>query len=153
MAGFSFKLENILQIKMKIEEQEKVNFGIASGKLREARERYNELLARHKYAEDYLRDCLNTDVGIIEIKQAKENVQILKMYSQIQRLEVIKFEEELDRVRKKLEEAIGERKVFEKLKEKAFEEFKIELAKKEGLEIDELVSYRYSPNVVADEVS
>lgn len=153
MAGFTFKLDNILQIKMKIEEQEKVNFGIASGNLRDAEEKYNELLARHKQAEACLRECLNNGAKIIEIRQAEEDVQIIKMYLRIQGMEVIKCEEELDIVRKKLEEAIGERKIFEKLKEKAFEEFKKDLAKKEGLEIDELVSYRYSPNVVADEVS
>ena len=37
-----------------------------------------------------------------------------------------------------------ERKVQEKLREKAFEEFKHELAEAETKEIDELVSYTYN---------
>ena len=39
-----------------------------------------------------------------------------------------------------------ERKTQEKLREKAFEEFKQELAYAEGKEIDELVSYTYHKN-------
>lgn len=36
-----------------------------------------------------------------------------------------------------------ERKTYEKLKEKAFEQFKIEIEAQERKEIDELVSFRF----------
>ena len=44
------------------------------------------------------------------------------------------------------DEAMVERKTHEKLKEKAFEEFKQELLHEESKEIDELVSYTYHDN-------
>ncbi len=43
-----------------------------------------------------------------------------------------------------MNEVVQERKVQEKLREKAFEEFKHELAEAETKEIDELVSYTYN---------
>ena len=42
-----------------------------------------------------------------------------------------------------INEAMKERKTFEKLKEKAFEKFVAEENQKEQKEVDELVSYRY----------
>ena len=45
--------------------------------------------------------------------------------------------------REKLQEAIKERKTHEKLKENAFEQFKIEVAAAESKEVDELTSYRF----------
>ena len=40
----------------------------------------------------------------------------------------------------------SERKTYEKLREKKFEEFKMELAYEEKKEVDELVSYTYHHN-------
>lgn len=42
-----------------------------------------------------------------------------------------------------MQNAMVERKTYDKLKEKAFEEFKIELNAQEKKEVDELVSYRF----------
>jgi len=52
-------------------------------------------------------------------------------------------EKEVEVAREHLNEAMKERKTYEKLREKAFDEFKVEENKKEQKEIDELVSYRY----------
>ena len=43
----------------------------------------------------------------------------------------------------KLDNAMKERKTYEKLREKAFEQFKIEIEAQERKEIDELVSFRF----------
>ena len=59
-------------------------------------------------------------------------------------LEVHKAERQLENVRKRLNEVMMERKTYEKLKEKKFEEFKQELLYEENKEVDELVSYAYS---------
>ena len=49
----------------------------------------------------------------------------------------------VDRAREKLDNAMKERKTYEKLKEKAFEEFKLEIEAQERKEVDELVSFRH----------
>lgn len=47
-------------------------------------------------------------------------------------------------LKKKLNEAMQERKIHDKLKEQAFEEFKADLAAQEMKEIDEVVSFNYN---------
>ena len=49
-----------------------------------------------------------------------------------------------ERARQVLQDAVVERKTYEKLKEKAFEEFKLEINAQEKKEVDELVSYTFS---------
>lgn len=50
----------------------------------------------------------------------------------------------VDEEREKLNIAMQDRKMHEKLREKAFDEFKTELIYKEGKETDELVAYKYN---------
>ena len=61
-----------------------------------------------------------------------------------QMMEVHKAERVREDARRALNEVMQERKVQEKLREKAFEEFKKELADQETKEIDELVSYTFN---------
>ena len=62
------------------------------------------------------------------------------------RKKIVAIEERnTDEARKKLDNAIQERKIFEKLKENEFEKFKHEINAQEMKEVDELVSYTYSP--------
>lgn len=147
MAKFIFKLENVLQIKEKIEEQEKINFGNAQAALNDAIMKYEHLVGRKNNAADKLRNLLNNGGSVIDMKQAEEAVEILKMYCKTQLLQVKIEEKNVEIAREKLEEAIKERKTYEKLKENEFEEYKQEMQKKEDLEINELVSYKYSPNI------
>ena len=53
----------------------------------------------------------------------------------------------LERARGKLNEAVAERKIHEKLKENSFEEFVHEVNAAESKEIDELVSYTYGERI------
>ena len=52
----------------------------------------------------------------------------------------------VEKAREELGEAMKDRKVHEKLKEKAFDEFKLELNDQEKKEIDEVVSFNYNDN-------
>jgi flagellar FliJ protein len=61
-----------------------------------------------------------------------------------QMIVVHKAELELNEARQKLNEVMIERKTHEKLREKAFEQFKEELKQVESKEIDELVSFTYN---------
>lgn len=150
MSKFIFRLDNILRIKEKVEEQEKINFGNAQAALNEAVDLYEELLDRKAGAEDRLRDMLNKSAPILDIKQAENGVSIIKMYCRTQLMKVRQEEKNVEEARIRLEEAMTERKTYEKLKENEFEKYKHEMQKKESLEIDELVSYKYSPNTISE---
>ena len=56
---------------------------------------------------------------------------------------VRKRSKELEQARQKLNTVMQERKMHEKLKEKKFDEFIVELNAQENKEVDELISYKY----------
>ena len=86
-------------------------------------------------------------MGTIDVRQvshARADVNTMKTLMRRQMIEVHKAERALEDARKALNEVMMERKTHEKLKEKAFEQFKAELNAEESKEIDQLVSYTYN---------
>ena len=94
--------------------------------------------------EKKLRETLQGNLDVRQVAQARADVDNMKTLVRRQMLNVHKAEKELEEARDKLNAVMQERKVQEKLREKAFEEFKKELAAAETKEIDELVSYTYN---------
>ena len=150
MARFVFSLQNLLDIKEKIEEQEKNNYSQANLRLQEAVEELEYLKSRHLDAQMMLREVMREVLDVQQIRSREEAVDILQMFVDSQQQVVYQRERELDEARERLNEAMKERKTFEKLKEKAFEEFMIEENRREQKEIDELVSYRFGSGVVPE---
>lgn len=148
MAKFIFSMQNLLEIKEKLETQEKNNYSRANLRLREAEEKRQALQNRQQEAEQELKDTMLSLLNVLEIRQKEEAIEILKMYVRQQEIVVKQREQELEEARIRLSEAIKERKTFEKLREKAFAEFVAEENKKEQKEVDELVSYRYGTGTV-----
>ena len=143
MAKFIFSMQNILSMKEKIEEQEKAEYSQVMMRFNEEQDKLNELIERQSMAEVELKNTINEVLDIREIREKEDFIEIIKMYVKEQQLIVIACEEEVRQARERLNEAMKERKIYEKLREKAFEEFIQEENKREQKEIDELVSYRY----------
>lgn len=150
MGKFVFRLDNILAIKEKIEEQEKINFGNAQAVLNQAVYEYELLLDRKDGAEEEFRTMLSKGSDALKLKEAGDALEVIKLFCKEQLLVVENEERNVELARKKLEFAMIERKTYEKLKENEFEKYKQEMQKKEGVETDELVSYKYSPNTVSE---
>ena len=143
MAKFIFKLESILSIKTKLEDQAKAEYGIEVMKLREEEHKLSLLERRKSSFERQLFEALIDTLVVLVIKRLEDSVENLKYNIRLQ-LEAIKRQEErVAMARKKLDDAMKERKIYEKLKEKAFEEFKAEVNAQEQKEIDQLVSFRF----------
>lgn len=145
MAKFVFKLENILQIKYKLEEQSKIEFGMAIERLNIATQKLEALYVKRYSFEDKLKSLVSTGAKALELAQAAEAVEVMKIKIAEQKRVVELEERKADEAREKLNTAIQERKIFEKLKENEFEKFKHEVNLQEMKEVDELVSYTYSP--------
>ena len=90
-----------------------------------------------------LKEAMLENLKVGQIRRREDDVEIFRMYLRQQILVVKQKEKEVEVAREHLNEAMKERKTFEKLKEKAFEKFVAEENKKEQKEVDELVSYRY----------
>ncbi len=143
MAKFIFKLESILSIKMKLEDQAKAEYGLEVMKLREEEHKLSLLEKRKNGFEQQLFEALNDTLVVLIIKRLEDSVENLKYNIKIQIAVIKRQEERVAKAREKLDNAMKERKIYEKLKEKAFEEFKAEVNAQEQKEIDQLVSFRF----------
>ncbi len=143
MAKFIFKLESILSIKMKLEDQAKAEYGLEVMKLREEEHKLSLLEKRKNGFEQQLFEALNDTLVVLIIKRLEDSVENLKYNIKIQISVIKRQEERVAKAREKLDNAMKERKIYEKLKEKAFEEFKAEVNAQEQKEIDQLVSFRF----------
>ena len=143
MARFIFPLQNILNMKEKLEEQAKNEYSQANARLHEAEDEEERLRQREADAEEDLKNILAESLDVMEIKKKEDAVEILKVYVKEQHLVVIQRARDVEIAREKLNDAMKERKTFEKLREHAFEDFVKEQNLAEQKEVDELVSYRH----------
>ncbi len=144
MAKFVYKMQSLLNVKSKLEEQAKNEYSAAQARLREEQDRLRILYER---LEGYLeegRQLRSKALNVVDLRSNTEAQERIKEFIEIQKLEVRKAEEVVEEARIKLVEAQKERKTQEKLRERAFDEFLLEIKKEENKEVDELVSYKYS---------
>lgn len=146
MARFRFPMQNILNMKEKLEEQAKNEYGQANARLLAEEKKLEHLNNRLEDARLQLKNVLREVLSMTEIHKRENAVVILKGYVKQQQLVVKRCEKEVEIAREKLTEAMKERKIFEKLREKAFDEFMKEEGRREQKEVDELMSYRYGAN-------
>ena len=143
MAKFIFKMESILSVKTKLEDQAKDEYGIETMKLREEEHKLTLLENRKSGFEQQLFEAVSDRLVILSIKRLEDSVENLKYNIKLQIIVIRKQEERVAQARAKLDNAMKERKIYEKLKEKAFEEFKAEVNAQEQKAIDQLVSFRF----------
>lgn len=144
MAKFVYRMQSILNIKEKMEEQAKLAFAAARQQLTTEEERLLRLTQRRI---QYLAEGAVLRQKVLDPLKLQENEAALTYIKEAiidQRIRVRKAEEALERARMVLQEYMIERKTHEQLKEAAFEMFKEELNREESKEVDELVSYTYS---------
>lgn len=144
MAKFVYRMQNVLNIKMKLETQAKLAYSTANQKYLEEQRTLQEMVVRRMGYEKKLKETMQGIMDVRQVVRARADVDNMKTLVRRQMLNVHKAEKELEDAREKLNTVMQERKVQEKLREKAFDEFKQELAVAEAKEIDELVSFTYN---------
>lgn len=144
MAKFVYRMQNILNIKQKLETQAQMAYSIANQKYLEEQKVLQQYLIRRVGYEKQLKEAMQGDLNLQEVVHARANVNDMKTIVRRQMMQVHTAEKAMEDARVALNEVMQDRKVQEKLREKAFEEFKQELAATETKEIDELVSYTYN---------
>lgn len=148
MARFRYRMQNILNVKQKLETQARNEFAIASQKVREEEEKLNELINRRSAYEAYLAELYKGNLDIVKIHETNEAIESMKGIIEDQRDNLKYAERVLEERRRELQDAMQDVKTHEKLKERQFDIFLKDEAAKESKEIDELVSYRYGQDKV-----
>ena len=143
MAKFIYRMQNILNLKLKLEEQQKMEFAAARKRLDEEEDKLHLLFRRKEGYEEEGRRLREDNLNVQDILDNRNALLQMDDYIAFQRIQVSKAEAKLEEERQKLQEAVQERKIQEKLRENAFEVFMKEENARESKEVDELVSYTY----------
>lgn len=144
MAKFTYRMQNILNVKYKLESQAKTSFSLAAAKLNQEEEKLEGLHQRKRGYEARAKELVEDKLDFQEIKVNRIAIETMKGEIRNQVVAVHVAERNLESARQRLQDVMIERKTHEILREKAFDEFKKELEKEESKAVDELVSFTHN---------
>ena len=151
MAKFNYRMQNILQLKEKMEEQERNNFAARRRALTEEEDKLRALIDKRNAVAEEGKRLRQTVIDVRSIRENEDLQRYTEEQVKQQRVKVMVAEKSLDAARAKMQEAMQERKIHEKMREKAFERFVAEMNAAEVKEIDELTSYVYGTKDPVDD--
>ncbi len=144
MAKFVYKMQNVLNIKERMETQAKTEYAKQLGMLHEEENKMRSIADTLNSYKAQARELACGTLDIVKIRHCNEAIKITEDMAKNQAIRVRIAEKNVEAAMNKLAMAVKERKIQEKLKEKAFEEFLHELNEQELKEIDEVVSFNYN---------
>ncbi len=144
MKKFRYQMENLLQVKLKLEDQAKIAYGSARLRLTKEEEKLQELKHKKSSYEQEERSLRMAKLDLVRIRHTAEAVKVMEQKIKQQMTVVKNAEQRLEVARIRLNNAMVERKTQEKLKEKAWENYLLEFDAEERKEVDELNSFQYS---------
>lgn len=144
MKKFRYKMESVLQIKVKLEDQAKSNYGNARMRLNQEEDKLEQMYLKKSSYEEELRSLRINRLNLIEIRMCEQAVDVMKTNIKQQAVIVRNSEHRLEVARIRLSDAMVDRKTQERLKEKAFDEYLLEFDSEERKEVDELNSFNYN---------
>lgn len=144
MAKFFYPMQNILDIKLQLEDVAKQEYANAQTALNIEEQKLTVLRERRRtYMLEYS-EAISGKLDFLKIDACGNAIDVMDDMIATQ-LEIVRIKSrELEKARQKLNELMQERKMHERLKEKKFEEFLVEQSAQESKETDEVVSYRFN---------
>jgi flagellar FliJ protein len=126
-----------------METQARQEFAAAKVALDQEEEVLEELRSRRDAYELEIQRQLAGKLNLREINSLREAVSVMEGFilTQMERVKIAAAN--LETARENLADVMKERKTYETLKEKAFEEFLVDENRQESKEVDELTSYTY----------
>lgn len=144
MKKFRYSMQNILDVKYRLEEVAKGEYSVAQGLLNEELRKLDLLYTQLREYEEELVRLVSGKLDFREITFQKNAIEHKKNMIKEQKKNVIAAEKVVEKARKKLNDVMVERKTHELLKERSLEQYMKDLNKEEATEVDELVSFRYN---------
>lgn len=145
-------MQNILNMKTKLEEQAKIEFATANRRVLEEQEKLVLLQNRKKALEKKAKELLKApSLDVQEIMLNRSGILKSQEDIQVQQRNLALAENIREEKRMKFMEERIDRKTHEILRENAFEEFVQEEKAAEGKEIDQLTSYKYGQKLAEND--
>ena len=151
MAKFKYRMQNILDIKQKLEESAKMEFGEANIRVMEEEEKLSVIDRRKEAYEAEAGKLRSARLKVADIKNNTKAISVLSDMKKDQEFQLERAKVVQEQKRVKLQIAMQERKTQEKLYENAFEQFVREENARESKEVDELTSYVYGKRIKEEE--
>ncbi len=144
MAKFDFPMEQVFQVKKKLEKQKQLELGKAMQTLSKSQERLLEIEGQLHEANQRFQINLSTGrVNSSEMKSAHERIRYFHQAMTEQKKLIRQDKLKVEEAKEALKTALQDRKIFESLKEKAFESYIENEKLEEAKRLDEIVSYKY----------
>ena len=143
MAKFIYRMQSILNIKEKLEEQAKNEFAQARLRVDEEYAKLDSIIERRHVYEEEGRTLRMQVLDRQKLSFNQFTIDRIDEAIERQKEAIAEAEKALERARNNLTKAMQESQVQNKLKEKAFDQFKKDLVAQEMKEVDELTSYTY----------
>lgn len=144
MEKFTFRFDTVLNTKEKIEDDRKNKLGISMQKLAMDQNQLERLFHKKDDLINNWNEKTEKTVKVSVLRNLSHDLDLMKNIIDKQLNVVEQSELETENRRKDLIEASKQKKVFEKLKEKDYEDHKYNQLRKEHALIDEIVCYRAS---------
>lgn len=143
MTKFTYRLDGVLEIKIKLEKQAKMEFATAKARLNSEEDRLEEYTATLTETEDTLKRMMLDVLDIRKIRSQHAAVDFAAERVENQKLAVKRAAKQVDLAAAKLNTIMQERKSMEKLRKREFDEYMKDYNAELSKEVDELVSYKY----------
>ncbi len=148
---FKFKLQKILDMKLKQEEDQKHVFTRALNKLRTEQQKLERLIQLRQQKQHEMKMKMELEeLDAFEMQMYASYIERLKRDIALQREVVRKAEETVEIEKAKLQAIMAERKAFEKLKEKHYQRFLQEQEAEERKLIDELATVKFARKLMQE---
>lgn len=141
---FKFRLQKILDLRERLEDLKKNEYGIAKKKLLDAIRKKDMMVAKK---EALIEEMKTLDWSIEKLKKRNEYTRYIDYLKEV----IEKMEQnitfltlEAEEKRKELEEAVKDRKILDKFKDKEKEKWRREEVRLENAITNEIVSYKYT---------
>ncbi|CBH21857.1 putative Flagellar export protein FliJ [Acetoanaerobium sticklandii] len=139
--GFRFKLQRILDLKLKQEDEKKNQIATLMQAIKTKEDELEALKSEKKHKEFSLNDSRKKGISILEIRNINQYLLFLDKKINTVKFEISSLESNLEQKRLEYLELQKERKTFEKLKEKDYEKYLYSEKKEEEKMIDQIVTF------------
>ena len=141
---FKFRLQKILDLRERLEDLKKNEYGIAKKKLNDAIRKRDMMVAKK---ESLIEEMKTLDGTVALLKKRNEYTKYIDYLKEViekmnQNITILTLEAE--EKRKELEEAVKDRKILDKFKDKEKENWRREEIRLENAITNEIVSYKYT---------
>lgn len=144
MKPFVFKLQTALNLKIKEEDRVKEELRRLTNRCQEEFDVLAALEERLGQLEDRLRRRQEARVDVAEIQRCLDYLPVMKDRILRQKEVIRRIKEEIEKTRQELVEIMRERKVLEKLRERHFAQYLVEVNREEQKIIDEMATNGYN---------